>query len=154
MPGNTPLSKAPLTLDDLLILSVRRFLAPLALSTLALGCLIGSMLSLLGGGGFGADLLLFLFGIPAALSAVGLLLVGLPAGYLVARLRRGHRESLFLLVGIGFAAGLVLPCLLWLGLGGFFDIFTALIFAGSGAVVAFIWALLNGDLFRTDNNGA
>lgn len=149
---NAARPKPPLTLEDILILFMRRFLAPVAASSLVVGGALVLVAALLMGfehADYG--LFFFLFLVPAVGAAVGLALFGIPAGYFVARLRRGYRESLWLLVGLGFAAGLILPFILALGLGGPMDGFTLLVFSGAGAVVAGIWTLINSDMFRLDN---
>ena len=144
--------KPPLTLEDMLLLFMRRFLAPVAASSLVVGgvlFLVAALLMGLKNPDYG--LFFFVFLAPAAASAIGLALFGIPAGYLIARLRRGYRESLWLLVGLGGAAGLVLPLILALGFGSPFDILTPVVFSLAGAVVAGLWTLLNADLFRLDN---
>jgi hypothetical protein len=153
MPTHDPASpRPPLTFEDILILFVRRFLAPVAASSLVVGgvlFLIAALMMGLPGADYG--LLFFIFLVPAAVSAVGLALVGIPAGYLVARLRLGYRQSLWLLVGIGFTAGLILPFILAVGLGGDPEFRISAVFSLAAMVVAAIWTLINADLFRRDN---
>ena len=152
MPANVTGAKPPLTLEDILILFMRRFLAPVAASSAVVGgalFLIAALLMGLKDADYG--LFFFLFLVPAAVSAVGLALVGIPAGYFIARLRLGYRESLWLLVGIGFAAGLILPLIPVLALGGSAEFSMSAVFSVAGMVVAALWTLINADLFRLDN---
>jgi hypothetical protein len=145
--------KKPLTFEDMLILFMRRFLAPVAASSLVIGGLLFLFAAMMGLQEADMGLLFVLFLAPAAISAAGLALFGIPAGYLVARLKRGFRQSLWLLVGAGAAAGLILTFILMLIVGGGMDSVTPVVFSLAGAVVAGLWALLNADLFR-GHNGA
>ncbi|HYJ29367.1 MAG TPA: hypothetical protein VEW25_03400 [Allosphingosinicella sp.] len=80
----------------------------------------------------------------------GLLLFGVPAGYLVARLKLGFGPSLAGLVALGgFAGGpLLLPMLAAGGSLHAMPLGIAALFAVSGAATAAIWTLINADLFR------
>ena len=82
----------------------------------------------------------------------GLIVVGLPAGLLVARLRLGLAESLLGLAALGAVAGAVGAGVLGPGLGTM-DLVMAAIFGLAVAAPAAIWTWLNADLFRR-NNGA
>ena len=153
MPPDAAHPNPMLTFEDILILFARRFLVPVAASSLVVGGALFLVAALLMGVAYSDyGLFFFLFLVPGALSAVGLAFVGIPAGYLVARLRRGYGESLWLLVGIGAAAGLILSFIPSFMFGGPADVFASLVFAGAGAVVAGLWTLLNRDLFRRDDD--
>lgn len=142
--------KAPLTFEDMLLLFMRRLVAPVAAASIVIG---GGLFILFllpfGLQQLGYELVFAVVLGPAALSAVGLVFVGIPAGYLVARRRLGFRASLAALVGIGFTAGVVAPLLLWIWVPSGFA--ASLVFAPCGALVAAIWTLINDDLFRLDN---
>ena len=81
----------------------------------------------------------------------GLLLFGLPAGLLVARLELGFGLSLFQLCALGAIAGIFVTLLTPLGLDALTDPEIAPIFACAGLVTAMIWTAINRDLFRLDD---
>ena len=91
---------------------------------------------------------LVVFGFTAALVTLGLLLVGLPAGVLVARLRHGLAASFLMLVGVGAAGGCAISMRILPRLMGYTAeaIATG---AGFGALTAAIWTWLNRALFRS-----
>lgn len=150
MAGEATRAKAPLTFEDILILLMRRFVGPALASGLAIGSGLFAIYLLMGGLSIVDFEIVFLIFVPATLiSAVGLAVAGIPAGYLVARRRYGYRMSLALLAAIGFAAGLVLP--LVLGMWTPRSAFASLIFAPCGAVAALVWTMINADLFRHDD---
>lgn len=134
----------------------RRFVLPALLSIAAVDA-IGLVLVALPAHEWdvaGADFAsLALVGLLAAAPpvVVGLLLFGLPAGLLVARLGHDFTKSLGLLVLLGAVGGAAIP-LLHLHRVEFPLVIFAL-FSLCGAVTAGIWSALNRDLFR-QHNGA
>jgi len=83
----------------------------------------------------------------------GLLLFGVPAGYLVARLDLGFGPSLAGLAALGALAGAMLMLLLALATGGLSSVALGgiALFAASGAATAAVWTSINADLFRRDD---
>lgn len=81
---------------------------------------------------------------------LGLLLFGVPAGYLVARLELGFGPSLAGLVALGGVAGglLLLPMLAAGGSPTAPPLAVAALFAVSGAATAAVWTCINADLFH------
>ena len=137
--------RAPLTFEDMLLLLMRRLLVPVAISTAATAAVI----MLLSGGvplGGGIDLLFLYLLVPGALYGAAILFVGIPAGYLVARLGLSFAESLTLLVLVGYGA-VLLPTMVFAGA-------FALVIAFFGAFAAGVWTFVNADLFRAGNKGA
>ena len=83
----------------------------------------------------------------------GLLLFGVPAGYLVARLELGFGQSLVCLIALGAIAGATVSLLI-ASVGGtlfFLPLWIVAVCALSGAATAAIWTLINQDLFRRHN---
>ena len=91
----------------------------------------------------------------AALFVVGfgLLLFGVPAGYLLARLELGFGPSLVGLTALGAIAGATVALLIASADGTFFlmPLRVVVLCTLSGASTAAVWTLINGDLFRRDN---
>lgn len=147
MAGEPGRAKAALTFEDMLILFMRRLVGPVAASGLAIGTGLFAIYALLGTispGDFG--LIFFIFFPATAVSAVGLAVVGIPAGYLVARRGYDYGTSMALLGAIGFAAGLIFPFLL--GIWTPAALYASIVSAPCGALVATIWTAINADLFR------
>ncbi|HEX9931361.1 MAG TPA: hypothetical protein VGB08_00795 [Allosphingosinicella sp.] len=141
--------RRPASLDDVLLLIGRRLLLPLALSVAT----IAAAVFLLLGGLSPAEFAVFRFGLVlaplAGAIAAGLVFIGLPAGYIVARFGLGFGRSLAVLALVGFAA-LFLPLT---GLtaafsGGVRDLAAGLVGGVFGALVSAIWTVVNRDLFR------
>jgi|GEM_PF-6684263 len=126
-----------------LLLVGRRFFLPVALTVavfdLAFFLFAARGLSRLDNDG---SILLAALLMPLVPIGLGMLVIGLPAGFLVARLRLGFVESLALLVAIGFAVPAAAAGLL---IGALSE---ALIFGLPGAAAAAVWTLVNQDLFR------
>lgn len=83
--------------------------------------------------------------------APSILLVGLPSGYLVARLRAGLLLSLLMMLAIGAISGmLIIAMLTEAPAARLYSLSGPLVMVGvfPGAVTAFTWTLLNTDLFR------
>jgi hypothetical protein len=142
------------TLDDILVLLGRRVLLPLAISVMMIAVpfflLIGGFHDP-GGAGFGVDFFFLLIAVGAAVAA-GLVFVGVPAGYIVARRRFGFLRSIVILAAIGFTAPALPVTALIAGVGGGFEGLTVGAFAGLvGMMVSVVWTVSNSDLFRTDN---
>ncbi|HEY0014657.1 MAG TPA: hypothetical protein VGB79_17585 [Allosphingosinicella sp.] len=141
---------ARLSLARIPILVLRRFVAPIAAATFPVGTLLTLVLVVSSGLSFAdMDVFYLFFVLPAVLFGAGILVVGIPAGYLVARLRWHYGASMALLVAIGFAAGLAIPIVIW-GAGES-ALFEAFICSLAGAGVAAVWAPINRDLFRRDD---
>jgi hypothetical protein len=85
---------------------------------------------------------------------LGLLLFGVPAGYLVARLELGFGPSLAGLAALGGAAGglLLLPMLAAGGSASGPPLGVAALASVCGAATAAVWTCLNADLFRRHDN--
>jgi hypothetical protein len=83
----------------------------------------------------------------------GLLLIGVPAGYLVARLELGFGPSLAGLIALGAAAGASVSLLVAILDGGFsfLSLEMVALCATAGAATAAVWTLVNRDLFRRHN---
>ena len=132
--------------NSALLLIGRRFFLPVALTVAAID-LAFFLFAARGVSPLDNDpgILLAALLMPLVPVGLGMLVVGLPAGLLVARLRLGFVESLALLIAIGFGVPAVLAGLL-IGL-----LAEALIFGLPGGLAAAIWTLVNHDLFRRHN---
>ena len=133
-------------MPGVLLLIVRRYFLPVALTVAVLDAgflLIATEAAPL----WSSPPHLVLAGLllPSLPIGFGMLVIGLPVGYLVARLRLGLVESLALLVAIGFGLPAALATLL---IGAPTQ---GLIFGIPGGLAAAIWTLVNHDLFRRHN---
>lgn len=81
----------------------------------------------------------------------GLVLIGIPAGLLVARLEHGFVVSLLELSALGTVAGVVVTLATPLGVAAMTDPEIVPIFASAGLVTAALWTVINRDLFRFDD---
>ncbi len=130
---------------------LRRFVGPVLASTALIGGAIFLYAWLIGGEAESEPFVyLHAFAFLAVALSVPLLVIGIPAGYLVARLGWSYWSSFPGLVGIGFAAGFLAPLARGPG-GGYLILVAALLLGVCGALVAAVWAAFNADLFRRGN---
>jgi ABC-type uncharacterized transport system permease subunit len=146
---------------------VRRFVGPVLLSGFLLAA-IPYLIEDIAGGGRGPSLwsgrvlsrLPHMAGFFMIFTAPSILLVGLPCGYLVARLRAGLLASLLILLVIGVMSGMGVIALLFRPhvqspAAEPYAVSEGLLILGGipGGLTALTWTLLNSDLFRRRANG-
>lgn len=129
--------RRPLTLEDLLLLLMRRLLIPVALAEALFLGMVGIGVIVTGSRIYEHEYLLLLA--PAMIVAIGLVVVGIPAGYGVSMLGWSLRKSMAILASIAFIL-LEFPQLLFWGYPtGVMGVFAAM--------TAAIWTWVNKDMF-------
>lgn len=134
----------------------RRFALPAAAATavlnvIALPWTLPLLVSLHRSADGPGEVALFLLLFTVGSVAAGLLLIGIPAGLAVARLRLGIAASAALLAVAGLFGGIACAVLLSLIERHLVEPVLVAIFAAAGAVTAALWTFINADLFRRHN---
>lgn len=147
-----------MTIARIGLLLLRRFIAPVVVSALALTG-VALLLALIGAGPRFLEVSLdrvqnFASGMTwvfLVFTAPAILVIGLPAGYVVARLRLGLLRSLLLLVAIGFVCGvLIMMAIFGVPSDELNTAISGLLLLGAlpGSITALVWGLFNLDLYQ------